>query len=183
MAFDVDHGQMASRTLLLDTDDTVFFGDAKVDLAHEQMNIVVRPQPKDQSILSLRSPLHVGGTFGAPQVGIDKGPLAGRAAAALALGSINPLLALAATVETGPGHDADCVGTLRNSAAPRAEARVRKTAPPVAGAGGKTVDDVRRMGAAPARPNGARPAPSAPAEAARAPAVTADGTPGKPTAP
>ena len=30
--------------------------------------------------------------------------------AAVALGAINPLLALAATIETGPGHDADCQG-------------------------------------------------------------------------
>ena len=28
------------------------------------------------------------------------------------LGAINPLLALAATVETGPGQDADCVQAL-----------------------------------------------------------------------
>ena len=40
------------------------------------------------------------------------GPLAGRGLTALALGAINPLLALAATIETGPGENADCSGVL-----------------------------------------------------------------------
>jgi hypothetical protein len=36
----------------------------------------------------------------------------------LALGAINPLLALAATIETGPGEDANCAGILRQAASP-----------------------------------------------------------------
>ena len=77
------------------------------------------------SILSVRSPLKITGTLGAPQSGPDKGALAGRAAAALALGAINPLLALAATIETGPGDDADCKATLRVAASPNADAPSR----------------------------------------------------------
>jgi uncharacterized protein involved in outer membrane biogenesis len=151
MAFDVNQGVMASRALVLDSDDTVFTGNATVDFAREAMDIYVKPEPKDQSILSLRSPLEIGGTFGAPKFGLDKGALAKRALAAVALGAINPLLALGATIETGPGHDIDCVGTLKNVAAPRAEARVQQTAPPVAGAGAKPPEDARKkMGAAPA---------------------------------
>jgi uncharacterized protein involved in outer membrane biogenesis len=151
MAFDVDQGVMVSRALVLDTNDTVFTGNARVNFAQETMDVYVKPQPKDRSILSLRSPLEVGGTFGAPKFGLDKGALAKRAGAAVVLGAVNPLLALAATIETGPGHDIDCVGTLKNVAAPRAEARVEQTAPPAAGSGGKTVDDARKtMGAAPA---------------------------------
>ncbi len=49
---------------------------------------------------------------------MDKGALAGRAGLALALGMINPLLALAATLETGPGVDADCKQVLAQAAAP-----------------------------------------------------------------
>jgi uncharacterized protein involved in outer membrane biogenesis len=152
MAFDVDKGVMLSRALVMDTNDTVFTGHARVDFAREALAIYVKPAPKDHSILSVRSPLEIGGTFGAPRYGLDKTALGGRAAAALALGAINPLLALAATIETGPGEDIDCVATLRNVAAPRAEARVEQTAPPVAGSGGKTVDDPgKKMGAAPVK--------------------------------
>lgn len=121
-AFDVRGGLMTSRALVLDTDDTVVYGDGTVNLATEAMDLYFRPYPKDTSILSLRSPLRIAGTLGAPQTGPDKGALAGRAMAALALGAINPLLALVATVETGPGEHADCGAILRTAASPNAAA-------------------------------------------------------------
>ena len=122
-AFDVKNGLMTSRALVLDTSDTVVYGDGTINLATEAMDLYFRPYPKDMSILSLRSPLKIAGTLGAPQTGPDKGALAGRAMAALALGAINPLLALAATVETGPGEDANCGAILRAAASPDAAAR------------------------------------------------------------
>ena len=115
-AFDVKDGLMTSRTILLDTSDTVINGAGKVSLANETMDIVLKPQPKDMSILSLRSPLHIGGTFASPSAGPDKLVLGERAVLALALGVINPLLALAATIETGPGEDANCAQTLQVAA-------------------------------------------------------------------
>jgi AsmA family protein len=119
-AFDVKNGLMTSRALMLDTVDTVVYGQGTVNFANEAMDLYFRPYPKDTSILSLRSPLKVTGTLGAPQAGPDKGALAGRAGLALALGAINPLLALAATIETGPGEDANCGAILRDAAKPGA---------------------------------------------------------------
>lgn len=183
-AFDVQNGLMTSRALVLDTGDTVFYGDAKVNLARESMDVVIRPQPKDTSILSLRSPLRIGGTFGAPDIGLEKSALAGRAGLAVALGAINPLLALAATIETGPGHDADCVGTLKDTAAPRAEARVERSAPPPTGSGGKTVDERgTRMGAAAAPAANRAPANGPVAQKGAALDPQGNGTPAKPIAP
>jgi len=183
-AFDVQNGLMTSRALVLDTGDTVFYGDAKVDLARESMDVLIKPQPKDTSILSLRSPLRIGGTFGAPDIGLEKTALAGRAGLAVALGAINPLLALAATIETGPGHDADCVGALKEAAAPRAEARVERNAPPPAGSGGKTVDERgTRMGAGPAPAANRAPANGPVAQKGAAVDPQGNGTPAKPIAP
>lgn len=159
-SFDVQDGLMSSRALLFDTTDTVFNGAAKVNLATEGLDVYMKPQPKDKSILSLRSPLKVTGTLGDMHPSLDKAALARRAAAAIGLGAVNPLLALLATVETGPGRDADCVGIMKAAAAPRAEARVEQTAPPVAGAGGKSQPEpTSRMGAGPA-PRESRPAPA-----------------------
>ncbi|CAN7601595.1 AsmA family protein [Variovorax sp. LjRoot175] len=112
LAFDVDKGTMNGRSLVFDTEDTVFNVSGHASLANETLDFVIRPQPKDKSILSLRGPLVVGGTFASPSAGVQAGPLATRGIAALALGTINPLLALAATVETGPGVDADCQEVL-----------------------------------------------------------------------
>ena len=111
-AFDVKQGVMSSRALVLDTSDTVITGRGQISFADETLDLILDPAPKDFSILSFRSPLRIGGTFGAPKAGPDKTALAGRAGIALALAAINPLLALAATVETGPGKDADCAGVF-----------------------------------------------------------------------
>ncbi|MBX3655294.1 MAG: AsmA family protein [Ramlibacter sp.] len=124
-AFDVRQGLMTSRTMVLDTSDTVVQGAGRINLADETLDVVLRPQPKDASILSLRSPLKIAGSFAAPQAGPDKMALAGRAGAALALAAVNPLLALAATVETGPGQDVDCLSVLSRAATPAISHRAR----------------------------------------------------------
>ena len=117
-AFDVKQGLMSSRAIVLDTSDTVITGGGKISLADETLDILLTPQPKDQSILSLRSPLRIGGTFAKPSAGPEKTALAGRVGVALLLGAINPLLALAATIETGPGENADCASVLAQAAKP-----------------------------------------------------------------
>ena len=118
-AFDLNKGLMTSRAIVLDTSDTVVTGQGQISLTHETIDIVLKPQPKDMSILSLRSPLKIGGTFADMSAGPDKSALAGRAGLALVLGAINPLLALAATIETGPGENADCAAVLSQAARPK----------------------------------------------------------------
>jgi AsmA family protein len=56
-------GQMSVQNLVLDTTDTVIFGEGKIDLRDEQLDIVLTPVPKDFSPLSLRSFIRVGGSF------------------------------------------------------------------------------------------------------------------------
>ena len=130
-AFDVKGGLMDSRALVFDTSDTVIYGNGQISLASEAMDLTLRPYPKDMSILSMRSPLKIAGSFGAPKAGPDKGALAGRAGLTLALGAVNPLLALAATVETGPGQDANCGPALREAWSPYAAARIAAMSQPL----------------------------------------------------
>ena len=130
-AFEVKQGLMSSKTIVLDTSDTVINGRGNISLADETLDLVLEPAPKDRSILSFRSPLRIGGTFAAPSAGPDKSALAGRAGIALALGVINPLLALAATIETGPGQDENCVAILKQAAASSAGSRMPMPTPAV----------------------------------------------------
>jgi len=123
-AFDVKDGLMTSRAVVFDTSDTVIYGSGQLSLANEAMDLTLRPYPKDMSILSLRSPLKIAGTFAAPRPGPDKGALAARGGFALALGAVNPLLALAATIETGPGEDANCGPALREATSAYQAARI-----------------------------------------------------------
>lgn len=123
-AFEVKQGLMTTKTIVLDTTDTVINGRGTINLADETLDLILDPAPKDQSILSLRSPLKIGGTFASPSAGPDKGALAGRAGIALALGVINPLLALAATIETGPGQDENCKAILAKATSSAAGSRI-----------------------------------------------------------
>lgn len=120
IAFDVKQGLMTSRVLVLDTSDTVINGQGKISLADETLDLVLKPAPKDKSILSLKSPLIIAGTFAEPQAGPDKAALAGRVGLAVVLGAINPLFALAATIETGPGKDIDCKAALQQGRSSKA---------------------------------------------------------------
>lgn len=108
--FAVSDGIMTSRALAFDTDDTIIVGEGTVDLEQESLNLLLRPRPKDRSILSLRSPLVVQGSFKNPTFRPDMKRLGLRGAIAIALGSIAPPAALLATIEEGPGKDLDCGG-------------------------------------------------------------------------
>ena len=108
--FGVQDGLMTSRALAFDSTDTIIIGEGTIDLGDERLDLLLRPRPKDRSILSLRSPLRVGGTFKDPSFRPDLAALGVRGAIALALGSITPPAALLATIETGPGEDSDCGG-------------------------------------------------------------------------
>lgn len=108
--FAVENGVMQARTLAFDTTDTIIVGKGKVSLRDETLDLELRPRPKDRSILALRSPLVVGGTFKDPSFRPDFKRLGLRGATALALGSIAPPAALLATIEPGPGEDSACGG-------------------------------------------------------------------------
>ncbi|MFS2165961.1 AsmA family protein [Variovorax sp. Varisp62] len=128
LAFDVNKGLMTGRTMMVDTTNAVFIATGQANLATEGLDFVIHPEPKSKNILSIRTPLVLNGTFGAPRGGLQAGPLAGRGLAALALGAVNPLLALAATVETGPGADSDCKGVLAQANTPAAGAPAKGAA-------------------------------------------------------
>ena len=108
--FGVKDGLMTSRALAFDTTDTIIIGEGTVNLRDETLDLLLKPRPKDRSILALRSPLVVGGTFKDPSFRPDFKRLGLRGAFAVALGSIAPPAALLATIELGGGEDSNCGG-------------------------------------------------------------------------
>ena len=108
--FEVKDGRMKSRALAFDTEDTIIVGEGHVSLKDETLDLLLKPRPKDRSLLTLRSPLRVSGTFVDPSFRPDFAALGLRGAVAIALGSIAPPAALLATIETGPGEDSGCGG-------------------------------------------------------------------------
>jgi AsmA protein len=111
--FAVGKGVMTPRTLVFDTDITTLSGTGTVDLGTESLDLTFRQRTKSTSPLAVRSPIHVGGSFAHPVAGVDAGPVALRALGAVALGLINPLLALLPLIDAGPGADSDCRALMR----------------------------------------------------------------------
>lgn len=115
--FRVANGIMRTQMLVFDTDDTNVEAAGSIDLGEERLDLTLQPQPKDASPVALRSPIHVRGSFAEPRVDLDKGGIAARGIGALALGLVNPLLALLPVIETGPGKDSDCGRLIREAKA------------------------------------------------------------------
>ncbi len=106
--FDVKSGRAEANPFVLDTQDTLVVGEGFVDLGTEKLDLRLRPLPKDWSLFSLRTPINLTGMMKQVKVRPDAGPLVLRTATAVALGAVNPLLALAAFVDVGPGKDSQC---------------------------------------------------------------------------
>lgn len=115
--FEVKNGVMEVDSLVFDTDVTTLFGNGRIDLARETLDISLNQKTKRTSPLALRSPIQIRGTFAKPSVGVDKGRVAARAAGAVALGLLNPFLALIPLIDPGPGQDSDCSELMREAKA------------------------------------------------------------------
>jgi AsmA family protein len=112
IAFGVQNGIGQSQLFVIDTEQTRIDGSGTFSLKDEQFDLNVAPKPKKPGILSLRTPVHLYGSFRHPEFGLDKEKLALRAGSAVVLAIINPLTALIPLIETGPGKDTDCFRLL-----------------------------------------------------------------------
>ena len=120
--FDVRQGVMHTDALIFDTEVTTIIGSGSIDLGQERLNLTLNQKTKNTSPLALRSPIYIRGSFANPDVQVDKGRMAARGLGALALGFINPLLALIPLIDPGPGKDADCTQLVRDARAlPRSD--------------------------------------------------------------
>lgn len=121
--FALQQGVLTPRAFLLDTTDTNIHASGSINLREETVNMTLHPLPKDNSILALRSPLHVRGSFKNPAIVPDESLLLKGGFAAV-LGAIAAPLAFISLIETGPGEDADCGALIA-----QAEQRTRIAVP------------------------------------------------------
>ena len=102
----VNAGTLRPRLWVLDTVDSTVWMDGSVSLARETLDLRAVVAPKDFSVLSLRSPLHIRGTFAHPTVTVEKGPVGMKLGSALLLGLINPLTAILPLLDLGDPQEA-----------------------------------------------------------------------------
>jgi AsmA protein len=120
--FDVKEGSMHAGALIFDTQVTTIVGTGSIDLDEETLDLTLNQKTKNTSPLALRSPIYIRGSFAQPDVRVDKARIAVRALGAIALGIVNPLLALVPLIDAGPGKDSDCGQLVQDARAlPRSD--------------------------------------------------------------
>jgi len=104
-------------TLAVDTVDTSFTGTGSVNLGNERLDLTIVAHPKDVSLLSASSPIHLGGTFNSPEIGVQESDLALQAASMAALAAVaTPIAALLPLLDLGTGNEIPyCDGLVNRS--------------------------------------------------------------------
>ena len=110
--FKVTNGLMQERIFVIDTSDAILNIDGNIDLKREQLALVINQETKGLRIISLRAPIYITGSFKKPSVDVDKGVMALKAGAAIALAAAAPVAALLPLVNVGPKQSNECANLL-----------------------------------------------------------------------
>jgi hypothetical protein len=116
----VEQGTVDVGTMVLDTVDTLFIADGKIDLASEQLNLIVEPHPKDVSIVASKTSAVISGTLSNPSV-TPGSALTARTVVAASLAALaSPLTALLPFVQLSTeGNSHYCTGLIESIDAQR----------------------------------------------------------------
>lgn len=140
---DVVKGVARPKVFVINTDVTTVWIDGSLSLRDESLDLRAVVSPKNFSPLTLRTPVHVKGTFGKPAVSLELGKLAGKVGAAALLALLNPLAAIIPFVDPGSKGEAskadeNCVALARTSGAIPAAVKTPASTrvPPLAAAAG-----------------------------------------------
>lgn len=113
------NGLVEPRLAVIDNRDTTVRVNGNVNLRDESMALRLVAQPKDWSLISLRTPITVNGTLGNPDIGIEGRRLAGRVIGAIALGAAaGPAAAVIPLFEQGSKTEEDPCATVAAAASP-----------------------------------------------------------------
>ncbi|MEO7644045.1 MAG: AsmA family protein [Burkholderiaceae bacterium] len=99
---------------VIDNKDTTILMTGNLSLREETLSITTLAKPKDVSLFTLRSPIHITGPWSSPNVKLQGDKLAGKAIAAIVLGAIAGPAALLPFVDLGSEETADpCTRTAK----------------------------------------------------------------------
>ena len=123
----VRDGVATVRTGKLSTNEAIVDASGTIDMAHERLNLHIKPESLQWKFFSLRTPLYVRGSFANPDVGVEPGPLLLRAGAAIAAAVVAPAaLALLPVTVPGADDDAQCAPLLAQATQPVKAGRAGK---------------------------------------------------------
>jgi AsmA family protein len=137
-SFALTDGHVASQYLVIDTTAETIYGAGGIDFRDETYDLRLSANSKKASILALRGPIVVGGTFKTPLIHPETGAVTTRVGAAAGLAAVAPPLALLALIDPGGAPDVDCAALLADTKMPSSASistRVPSTGPSLASRG------------------------------------------------
>jgi AsmA family protein len=131
-------GWVDPNVFVIDSSEELITGEGGVDLRKEEYKLRLTAKSKRASLVALRGPIRIGGTFKDPAIHPEPGPLALRAGAAVALGTLlTPLASLLALIDTGGAKDANCAALVNQATKEVSNKKVvppKEAAPPTSSA-------------------------------------------------
>ena len=117
-------GTLIPQVFVVDSSEEKITGEGAIDFQNERYELRLKADSKRPSLVALRGPIRVEGTFKHPQVTPEAGPVVARVAAAVALGALlTPPAALLALADPGGARDSDCSALLAYGEKTAANAR------------------------------------------------------------
>ena len=111
------NGVMDAKMLVIDTEAAKILGQGKIDFRDERYDLTLKAQSKRPSLIALRGPIAIDGSFKNPNVHPETGQITARVGTSIALGALNPLAALLPLIDFGGASDADCRGLIAEASA------------------------------------------------------------------
>jgi uncharacterized protein involved in outer membrane biogenesis len=106
---DIKNGTLFTSHLVVDSSEANIVGAGRIDFRDERYDLRVKADAKHASIAKLRGPIVIEGSFRHPKVHPEVAPIAGRAAASVALGVlVTPLAALLPLIDLGNAKGSGC---------------------------------------------------------------------------
>jgi len=107
-ALHAKNGEVVPDVMVVDSDDELIHGAGSIDFRNEKYDLTLKAASKKPSLVALRGPIMITGTFANPVVRPAIGEAAARVGAAVGLGILAPPLALLPLIDLGDAPDADC---------------------------------------------------------------------------
>jgi AsmA family protein len=125
-------GVFVPQLFVVDSSEEKIVGEGGIDFRDEHYDLRLKANSKRPSLVALRGPIRIEGTFKHPKVTPEGGPVVARVAAAIGLGALlTPPAALLALVDPGGARDSNCAALIADaekSAADEPNAEAEKTA-------------------------------------------------------
>ncbi len=127
--FTVTRGVARTDGILFDTDRMTVRGAGTVSLRDETIDLLLKPAPKDASLVSLATPIRVGGTLAQPSAYPDPAGVVKGVAGAVAGAALGPLGLLLPLVSGGTDDATPCLAAAHPRGKPTAAPNKAETGP------------------------------------------------------